>query len=206
MERKGRFIVFEGIDGSGKTTQCRLLAEKLRAMGKEVVLTAEPTDSECGRELRAALGGKIKKSECEMALMFVEDRIGHNIDKGGIREMLESGKVVICDRYYYSTLAYQGHSTDYEWVKSMNLSCPEITRPDICIYLDLLPEQSLERIKNNRGSVEIYENEAILGAVRDKFFKVIDDLSNSENIVVVNAYGEVEDIAREILEKCLEIL
>jgi len=173
---KGKFIVFEGIDGSGKTTQSKLLAERLEKMGKKVVLTAEPTSFSTGKLLREALGGRIERSECEMALMFVEDRIAHNKHpKEGIDALIDSGVTVICDRYYYSTLAYQGQSTDYEWVKSMNLLCPDIRHPDACIYVDLLPEQSLERISKGRDSVEIYENIDTLTRVREQFLSVIED-------------------------------
>ena len=197
--KRGRLIVFEGIDGGGKSTQARLLAERLRAEGREVVLTAEPTDLPSGRALREALSGKVKKSECEMALMFVADRIAHNTDpENGLAALLERGIDVICDRYYYSTLAYQGQSTDYAWVKSMNLSCPEITTPDLCIYLDLTPAQSLERIRAGRDSVEIYENEETLTKVRNAFLSVLDDLSTTDRIVRIDAYRTPEEIAKDI--------
>ena len=148
MEASGRFIVFEGIDGAGKTTQVELLAQNLRSLGREVSLSAEPTTLESGRAIRRALSGAEKKSECQMAAMFVLDRIAHNIDSEiGIRALTEKGIDVISDRYYYSSLAYQGAATDYGWVKQMNIGSPEIRRPDLCIYLDLLPEQSLERIR-----------------------------------------------------------
>ena len=89
---KGRFIVFEGIDGSGKTTQLKLLAERLRSEGKMVYMTAEPTDMPSGKALREALGGKVKKSEWDMALMFVSDRIAHNLDgESGIKKKLDEG-------------------------------------------------------------------------------------------------------------------
>lgn len=196
---KGRFIVFEGIDGSGKTTQVQLLADFLKSQGIETFVTAEPTALPTGKELRAALSGKEKKSECEMATLFVLDRIAHNNDKeNGIRALVEKGVYVICDRYYYSTLAYQGMSTDYEWVKKMNLSCPDIMRPDLCIYLDLLPSQSLERIRKGRDSVEIYETEEILARVRNTFMTVIDDLKESDNIAVIDAYRPINDIAEDI--------
>lgn len=199
MTEKGKFIVFEGIDGSGKTTQARLLAERLSAEGRCVRLTAEPTDLPSGKLLREALGGKIKKSECEMALMFVEDRIAHNRDtENGIEALLNRGITVICDRYYYSTLAYQGQSTDYEWVKTMNLRCPEIRKPDLCIYVDLLPEQSLERIVRGRDSVEIYENTETLTRVREQFLSVIRDLGETDNVCIVDGYRTVEEIAEDI--------
>ena len=101
--KRGRFIVLEGIDGAGKTTQAELLREKLEAQGRRVHRTAEPTEFPTGIELRRALGGKIKRSECEMAVMFVLDRIAHNIHPAeGIRAILDSGADIICDRYYYS--------------------------------------------------------------------------------------------------------
>ncbi len=196
---RGRFIVFEGIDGSGKTTQARLLANRLEENGASVVMTAEPTELPTGKALREALGGKVKKSECEMAVLFVEDRIAHNIDPvGGIEELLESGAWVICDRYYYSTLAYQGQSTDYEWVKSMNLRCPQIRKPDLCIYVDLLPEQSLERISKGRETVEIYENIETLSKVREQFLSVIRDLGETDNICIVDGYRDVDEISEDI--------
>lgn len=200
-DKKGMFIVFEGIDGSGKTTQARLLAERLESMGRKVCLTAEPTSYSSGKALREALGGKVKKTECQMAVMFVEDRIVHNTHpEEGIRILLDKGVDVICDRYYYSTLAYQGQSTDYEWVKAMNLKCPEIRRPDLCIYVDLLPAQSLERISRGRESVEIYENEETLTAVRNRFLSVIDDLSETDDICKIDGYRTVEEVAEDIFK------
>ena len=199
--KKGRLIVLEGIDGAGKTTQASLLEAHLRGMGREVFRTAEPTPFPSGVALREALGGKVKKSECEMATMFVLDRIAHNIHPTeGIRAILDAGKDIICDRYYYSTLAYQGQSTDYAWVKSMNLSCPEIRKPDLCIYLDLTPAQSLERIRAGRDSVEIYENEETLTKVRNAFLSVLDDLSATDRIVRIDAYRTPDEIAKDIAD------
>ena len=207
MNNKGRFIVFEGIDGSGKTTQARRLAAALEERGHTVFLTAEPTAFPTGKTLREALGGRIKKSECEMALMFVEDRIAHNKHpQEGIDTLIDRGVTVICDRYYYSTLAYQGQSTDYEWVKSMNLLCPDIRKPDLCIYVDLLPEQSLERISRGRDSVEIYENVETLTKVREQFLSVINDLSKTDNIRIINGYRTEESVAQDVLAAVAEII
>jgi dTMP kinase len=202
MSAKGKFIVFEGIDGAGKTTQVELLAQNLASLGREVSLSAEPTTLPSGKAIRRALKGEEPKSECEMAAMFVLDRIAHNINSEiGIRALTERGIDVISDRYYYSSLAYQGTATDYEWVKAMNINSPEIRRPDLCIYLDLLPEESLERISRGRESFEIYENIEKLTAVRAKFLSVVEDLRrDGESIYVVNAARAAEDIAKEIFE------
>ena len=198
-KQRGRFIVIEGIDGAGKTTQAEMLKSYLNSLGREVVRTAEPTGYPTGIELRAALGGKIKRTECEMAVMFVQDRIAHNINSvDGIEVTLASGKDIICDRYYYSSLAYQGRCADYQWVKNMNLRCPEIRKPDICIYLDLTPEQSLDRIRRSREGVEIYETEEILAKVREGFLKVLTDLKNEDNIVIVDAYRSPEEVSADI--------
>ncbi len=197
--KKGKFIVFEGIDGSGKTTQAKRLVSFLQGKGRETALTAEPTALPSGKLLREALSGKIARSECQMAVMFVDDRICHNIEpQSGIRALLDAGIDVICDRYYYSTLAYQGQSTDYAWVKAMNLGCPEITRPNLCIYIDLLPEQSLERIARGRDGVEIYENIETLTKVREKFLSVIRDLGESDNICIVDGYRTESEVAQDI--------
>lgn len=197
---KGRFIVFEGIDGSGKTTQARMLAEYLEKNGRRAALTAEPTALPTGRALREALGGKARRTECQMAVMFVDDRIAHNVHPTeGISALLDNGIDVICDRYYYSTLAYQGQSTDYAWVKSMNLKCPEIRKPDLCIYIDLLPNQSLERISRGRDSVEIYENLDTLTRVREQFLSVISDLKLTDNIRIIDGYRSIEDIFNDII-------
>lgn len=198
----GKFIVFEGIDGAGKSTQVALLCERLKAMGRSVALTAEPTSLKSGKALRAALSGRVKKTECEMAAMFVADRIAHNTEaENGILALCQRGFDVISDRYYYSTLAYQGQTTDYGWVKAMNTLCPEIKRPDICIYLDLLPEQSLARITSRGEAVEIYENAERLTAVRNAFLSVIEDLrGDGERIFIVNADRTPEEISDEIFD------
>lgn len=196
---RGRFFVLEGIDGSGKTTQAERLEQHLLARGRRVMRTAEPTELPTGVALRNALSGRVKKSECEMAVLFVEDRIAHNLDPvHGIEAQLAAGVDVICDRYYYSTLAYQGQATDYQWTKTMNLSCPEIRRPDLCIYLDLTPEQSMERIRRGRDSVEIYENTETLARVRRAFLSVLEDLAVRDRIVKIDAYRSPDAIAEEI--------
>ncbi len=198
---RGRFIVFEGLDGAGKTTQIELLARSLRTQGRRVYCTAEPTESVTGGLLRDALGGISRRTACEMAALFLIDRTHHNINPvNGIQKMLADGYDVICDRYYYSSMAYQGSETDLDWVRDMNLNCPEIMRPDVCIFLDLTPEQSMARITGGRATTEIYENEERLTLVRDRFYRIINDLSDRENIHVIDAYRTIEEIHQDIVK------
>ena len=109
MNKQPKFIVFEGIDGAGKTTQINLLRASLEERGILCKTTAEPTDLPSGREIRAALAGRIAKTPQEMAEMFSCDRALHNTHPEiGINGMMNEGYTVISDRYYYSSLAYQG--------------------------------------------------------------------------------------------------
>ena len=201
MERKsrGRFIVFEGIDGAGKTTQIELLEKKLKDMGRKVYRTAEPTESVTGGMLRDALAGISKRTACEMAALFTLDRIFHNINPvHGIEKMLSDGIDVICDRYYYSTLAYQGSEIQGDWALDMNLNCPEIRRPDVCLFLDLTPEQSMARISKGRVTQEIYETREKLEQVRRKFYHVFERMDEKERIVIIDASRSIEEIAEDI--------
>ena len=153
----GKFIVFEGIDGAGKSTQIEALSLALQQLGIAVHRTAEPTSLDTGRMLRDALGGKTERTPAEMAALFTLDRIAHNKEIG---TALDAGKTVICDRYYYSSLAYQGSLCDYDWVRRMNCDCPEIRRPDLCVFLDISPKEALARIGKRGEAKEIYEGAA----------------------------------------------
>lgn len=196
---RGRFIVFEGIDGAGKTTQIELLEKYLREQGRRVFRTAEPTESVTGGMLRDALSGNARRSPAELAALFTLDRIFHNVNPvNGIEKMLADGVDVICDRYYYSTLAYQGAETDYAWVRNLNLACPEIRRPDVCVFLDLEPEHSMRRILRGRVTQEIYETRERLEKVRNQFFRVLEELKTEERIVVLDAARPVEEIQADI--------
>ena len=195
---RGRLIVFEGIDGSGKTTQIELLEAHLQKRGRKIFRTAEPTDSESGKKLREVLSGAVSRTPEELALLFTLDRISHNIrSENGIAGMLANGIDVICDRYYYSTIAYQGNETDPNWVARMNLGCPAIAKPDLCIFLDLSAEESMKRIEAGRTKREIYETRERLEQIRRAFYNAFANLPE-ENIRVVNASRPIGEIADEI--------
>ena len=203
-----RFIVFEGIDGAGKTTQIKLLRDALGSRGIECHITAEPTDMPSGKKIREALSGRVPVTVGQMADMFAADRVIHNKDsEQGIDVILASGKTVISDRYYYSSLAYQGAELGYEHVAKLNLENPDIRMPDICVFLDLSPEKSLERIgKRADTPTEIYENYEYLEKTRRMFFIVFDRLEKrGERIEIIDASGSAEEIAEKILAKVLPI-
>lgn len=198
---KGLFIAFEGLDGSGKSTQIDLLARHLENQGRRVWHTAEPTDLPTGKLLRQALGGSGNTDPAYLAGLFLADRVAHNTDpEQGIGRLLDQGINVISDRYYYSSFAYQGMDTDLEWVIRMNLQSPVIRKPDLCIFLDVDYRTCKERIDGRKGRLEIFEKDAeTLARIRDKFFEVFHLLGEKENIRIVSADRPMEEITREIL-------
>jgi dTMP kinase len=143
---KGQLIAFEGIDGTGKSTQIKLLAEFLRGQGRRVVLTREPTDSSYGRRIRELYISRNATPEEELEL-FLHDRRLHVQEL--IAPELAAGSIVLTDRYYYSTAAYQGaNGLDPQKILALNSFAP---RPDLVILLTMPPELSSERICNGRG-------------------------------------------------------
>ena len=207
MSNNAKFIVFEGIDGAGKTTQINLLKSALEARGITCLTTAEPTTFPSGREIRDALAGRTKKTPLEMAEMFSRDRIIHNTHpEEGINVSLGRGVSVISDRYYYSSLAYQGAALGYDTVAALNLDISEIRTPDVCIFLDLTPEKSLERIGKRGEATEIYENFDYLTKTRKMFFDVFERLrERGERIAVIDASGSPEEIGERVLSAVLEV-
>ena len=132
-----------------------------------------------------------------MAALFLLDRIGHNAE---IEEWLSEGKIVISDRYYYASMAYQGQGENFQWVADMNLNCPHIRKPDGCIILDMEPEDSMARIRAGRcaDELEIYETVAQQEKIRARFQRVTEYLKGRDLIITVNAAGTVEEVAERI--------
>ncbi len=199
--KKGKLIVLEGLDGSGKGTQISLLDEYIRSSGQKAYITAEPTISSTGGLIRDALGGHIKRDAYELSALFLADRIFHNVNpKNGIRNFIEKGIDVICDRYYYSSFAYQGIDADLDWVMNMNLDCRDILRPDLCIFLDVDTSLCDDRISENRFDREIYENAEAQKRIRKRFFEVFQKLGDSENIKIVDASRTVSEVSADIIK------
>ena len=198
----GRFIVLEGLDGSGKSTQITLLAQALQAQGRKVHCTAEPTSSATGGLIRDTLSGSYARSGAELAALFLTDRIAHNVDPvRGFRRLLREGWDVVCDRYYYSSFAYQGLSTDLDWVLDMNLNCPDLAKPDLCVFLDVDYRSCKERLDQDRASLEIFERDPEqMNETRRLFLEVFRRLEGRENIRVVDANRSAGEVAEEILQ------
>ncbi len=197
--KKNFFIAFEGIDGSGKSTQVKLLADKLEKAGLKVYTTCEPTDSPMGKLIRDVFNHRMEADHRTIAALFVADRLDHLLNKtNGILKMLEDGYTVITDRYYLSSYAYQSPHMDLEWVISANSLSAGLLRPDLNIYIDISPEISIERLNKGRTSIELYETLENLQNVRGKYFEIIERLKAEEEVLITDGNRTAEAIAADI--------
>lgn len=205
--RKNLFIAFEGIDGSGKSTQVKLLKEKLEAAGHKVHTTCEPTDAPPGKMIRDIFNHRIDGDHRTIAALFVADRLHHILNKtDGMLKMLDDGYSVITDRYYFSSYAYQSPHINQDWVIQANSLAAGLLRPDVNIYIDITPEISIERLNKGRTSIELYETLDNLRLVRDKYLELIDLLKNEEKVFVANGDQSPESIANNVWEHISSML
>lgn len=146
-ETSGRLIVFEGIDGTGKSTQLKLLAEALKRHGYQVIATREPTDGRFGRKIRSLYSSRDTLSADEELELFISDRKEHL--KTVLRPALDNGRIVLCDRYFLSTAAYQGaKGLDPEKIIALHDFAPA---PDLALIIELDPAEGIRRITQQRG-------------------------------------------------------
>ena len=198
MATKGKFIVFEGTDGSGKSTQMKMLGKYLKAKGISVYGTHEPTDSPFGALLRACLTGRVETDERAIAALFAADRIDHITNSvNGIMKKLEEGTTVLCDWYYFSSFAYNGGFVPLEWVIELNKPAMNLLRPDLTVFLDLPAEESMKRVAR-RGETERYETMEKQKRIRDKYFDVFRMFAGKETVAVIRSEEEKELTQRNI--------
>jgi dTMP kinase len=196
---KTLFIALEGIDGSGKSTQVKLLAERLETKGHKVYATCEPTEGPIGKMIREIFNHRMEGDQRTIAALFVADRLEHLLNKqNGIVKMMEDGYTVITDRYYFSSYAYHSVHVDMDWVIESNKLSAEILRPDLNIYIDISPGVSMKRIKSDRSSVEMYETLENQKLVHSKYAEAFERQKSVEKILVVNGDQPVEKISEEI--------
>ncbi|WP_207511208.1 dTMP kinase [Longitalea luteola] len=206
-KRNNLFIALEGIDGSGKSTQTKRLTEQLASQGHKVYSTFEPTDNTIGKLIRDILKGNAKADHRVIAGLFVADRLDHLLNETyGIVKKLEEGYTVICDRYCFSSYAYQGAHMNMDWVIQANAMSAEILRPDVNIFIDVSPEISMQRLHSNRDNIELFETLENLQLVRAKYLEAFDKLRPVEHIFTVDGNRTPDLIARDIWNKVASML
>lgn len=199
--KKGKFIVFEGIDGSGKSTHARLLKDNLNARGIEVYSTFEPTDYETGKLLRRFLSGEVKADERTVAALFMADRMEHLLNAdNGILQKIHSGITVICDRYFLSSVAYNCHDEGIEWIFSINQRVREILSADITIFLDAPIEHTGKRTAR-RGSLEVYEKGEIQAKVRERYLNAISCHMADAKVAIIDTNRDKLSVSKDIWAK-----
>lgn len=195
------FIAFEGIDGSGKSTQAGLLAETLKKKQLEVFLTAEPSRGAIGRMIREILTGGMVTDDRTLAALFAADRLDHILNPTeGMLAHMQAGNTIICDRYYLSSYAYHGTQMDMQWVIQTNAMAAEILRPDLHIFIDAEPELCMQRIRQNREGTERFETMETLTAVREKYIEAITMLRPKETIEVIDGNRSRDEVASAVGE------
>ena len=192
--RKGFFVVLDGIDGCGKTVHSKMLCEQLRVLDYDVAYTTEPSKSPIGQFIAQKFLRETKVAPQIEALLFAADRFHHLTSE--IIPMLDANKIVVSDRYVYSSLAYQGaQGLAPDWIKQIN--CFAI-RPDLALYLDVLAETGLAR-KRSRSTLENLDLEK---KVREIYL----DLVKSGELVKIDSYRNRDVVRKEIMEIVLRSL
>ena len=192
----GVLVNLEGIDGCGKSTQSKLLLKKLEGEGEKVIILKEPTKRPHGQKLWDVLHGKRKATNEEILELFVLDRIQHVEEK--IQPALDDGTVILMDRYYYSSMAYQvAGGIDVEEIREKHVFAP---RPDVVLIFDLPVSVALERVKGHSDADE-FEKEEHLEKVREAYL----DLENDPLVRIVDATGTPEEIFEDVWRLVSEV-
>ena len=204
---RGRFFALEGIDGSGKSTQLPLLARRLEALGRPCVQTREPTGGPMGALLRQVLTGQVDCDSRVVAPLFVADRLDHLLRKGdGLLALVEGGTDVLCDRYYFSSYAYQSVDLPLEWVIEANRPCAHLLRPTATLFLDVDPALALDRIARGRDHTELFETRERLERTREQYFRAFERERDRERVLILPGDRPPEELARDIWAQVLPLL
>lgn len=189
------FIVIEGLDGSGTTTQLNLLEQKLKKNKIDVFKTTEPTDSPIGVLIRDVLGKKLTIDPQTLAYLFASDRNEHLYGKNGISEKTEKGKWVISDRYLFSSVAYQSLSSNRDWVIELN----NFPLPQFLFFIDVPPEVCSHRMKKRSAAVELFDNIELQNKILENYNYSFEKLSaQGMNFHRIDGQKTTEDICEEM--------
>ncbi len=205
--KKGSFIVFEGPDGSGKTTVCDIVCQKLKDKGFDIVHTREPGGIDIAEQIRAViLDPKNTAMDARTeALLYAASRRQHLVEK--VLPAINDGKIVICERFVYSSLAYQGKARGigYEGVKAINDFAIEGCKPDITIYLDVDEQTGQSRI-NDRGNKDRLDAESIsFHHLVNEGYKEIISLYK-DNVKIVDATKDINTVVDNSLAIILDYI
>lgn len=196
MKKRGVFVCIEGLDASGKTTQSRLLVKTLQEKGFKAVYTTEPSHGKIGRLIRThVLLGKSRLSVALEALLFAADRVDH-VERE-VLPALQAQKIIVSDRYLYSSLAYQGAAgLDLKWIAEINRWA---MKPDLTIYVDIPPEVVLKRLKRKKSVMETLQNQQ---RVREIYLKLIKE----HELRIVDGNRPRKEVTKEILKVVTDFL
>ena len=199
MTTKPTFISFEGIDGSGKSTQIKLLADHLQSQGRKVIVTREPGGSTGAEEIRAlVLQGEIDRWSAETELLLFTAARRDHLERT-IRPALAAGKIVLCDRFADSTRMYQGLSRgDLRQTVDQLHSLMIGTEPDLTVLLDINPALGLTRAKSRHGTEERFEDfgESLQARMRQGFLTLAND--SPDRVKVINGDRAIDSVADDI--------
>jgi len=194
-----QFIVIEGLDGSGKSTVTKLLAQRFADLDLPCHRTFEPTKNQVGTLIRSILSGESAPvSNDTMALLFVADRQEHVYNE--ILPVLMAGNYVVCDRYSLSNMAYQGLDDEYlERVVHYNHHAISYVRPDITFFINVTPAECIKRIEKRGGDKSIYETLEGLKSIYKRYMAAINRMKKTDHIVIVgNDTVTPQEIVAEI--------
>ncbi len=206
VDHVGRFVVLEGIDGCGSTTQVARLADRLRALRIPVRATREPSEGPLGTLARQVLSGRLvlpggrAPGWATMALLFAADRMDHV--ESAIEPFVSQGGVVISDRYDASSLAYQSVSSGaaaeetLEWIRAINRHA---RRPDLTLVLDVAPELAAERRARRGEAAELYEKSELQRALA-AFYEDLERRMPYDRVLHVAGDGSVDEVHARVWE------
>lgn len=193
MEILNNFIVFEGLDGAGTTTQSRLITERK----SKSHFTFEPTDGHIGRFIRKVLAKDFKLTAHSLAHLFTADRSEHLHGPGGIIELCQKGESVICDRYLYSSIAYQSLNLDFAEVVEMNRPFPH---PEHLFFIDTPVDICLERIGSRNEERELFEKKELLVEIQKNYYRLIEYFQKMGlNIHILDGTKSIDELLAEEL-------